>query len=176
MTWLVMSCSFCVTPACASGNMSISLSIVCALGPNQWAIHVPLGKLKTERWFPWTQWSANWSNGFVFCGRHCTQGWPFAITSATRPLHVDSQTPRCPAGCRSCRRHYRRHRRTPISTHLWNGDAAGGRLGHKSPHMTLEYLEITQQDLQREFHLALSHPRHLVPSRTSPPGPGPRAD
>ena len=49
-------------------------------------------------------------------------------------------------------------------------------LGHKSPHMTLEYLEITQQDLQREFHLALSHPRHLVPSRTTPPGPAPRAD
>ncbi len=35
--------------------------------------------------------------------------------------------------------------------------------------MTLEYLEITQQDLQREFHLALSHPRHLVPSRTTSP-------
>jgi len=37
-------------------------------------------------------------------------------------------------------------------------------LGHKSPHMTLEYLEITQQDLQREFHLARTHPniwRHL---------------
>ncbi len=38
-------------------------------------------------------------------------------------------------------------------------------LGHKSPHMTLEYLEITQQDFQREFHLALS------PSQT--PGPVP---
>jgi hypothetical protein len=35
-------------------------------------------------------------------------------------------------------------------------------LGHKSSHMTLEYFEITQQDLQREFHLAISHPRHLV--------------
>jgi hypothetical protein len=42
-----------------------------------------------------------------------------------RPNHVDSQTPRCPAGCRGCRRHYRPHRPTPISTHLWNGDAAG---------------------------------------------------
>jgi len=52
MTWLIMSCSFCVTPACASGNVPISLSIVCALGPNQWAIHVPLGELKTERWVP----------------------------------------------------------------------------------------------------------------------------
>jgi hypothetical protein len=40
-------------------------------------------------------------------------------------------------------------------------------LGHKSPHMTMEYLEITQQDLQREFHFASSHPRHLAPSRTT---------
>ena len=49
-------------------------------------------------------------------------------------------------------------------------------LGHKSPHMTLEYLEITQHDLQREFHLALSHPRHLAPSPTISSGPLPRAD
>src|ERR1700722_7518008 len=47
-------------------------------------------------------------------------------------------------------------------------------LGHKSPHMTLEYLEITQQDLQREFHLALSHPRHLAPSPTVSSGLAPR--
>jgi hypothetical protein len=49
-------------------------------------------------------------------------------------------------------------------------------LGHKDPHMTLEYLEITQQDLQREFHLARSHPRHLVPSPTAPSTSPPRAD
>jgi Phage integrase family len=41
-------------------------------------------------------------------------------------------------------------------------------LGHKSPHMTLEYLEITQQDLQREFELARSHPRHLAPHPRTP--------
>jgi Phage integrase family len=42
-------------------------------------------------------------------------------------------------------------------------------LGHKNPHMTLEYLEITQQDLQREFQLARSQPRHLIPRPKSPP-------
>ena len=41
-------------------------------------------------------------------------------------------------------------------------------LGHKSPHMTMEYLEITQQDLQREFQLARSHPRHLAPRPPEP--------
>src|SRR5207248_11788985 len=28
---------------------------------------------------------------------------------------------------------------------------------------TLRYIEITQQDLQREFHLARQSPRHLIP-------------
>ena len=47
-------------------------------------------------------------------------------------------------------------------------------LGHKSLRMTLQHLEITQQDLQREYQLALTQPRHLVPtpravSSSSPP-------
>src|SRR5207247_644879 len=36
-------------------------------------------------------------------------------------------------------------------------------LGHSTPKMTLLYAEVTQIDLQREFHLARSHPRHLMP-------------
>lgn len=36
-------------------------------------------------------------------------------------------------------------------------------LGHRTANMTLRYVEITQQDLQREFHLAQRAPRHLVP-------------
>ncbi len=36
-------------------------------------------------------------------------------------------------------------------------------LGHSSPTMTMRYLEIALPDLQREFLLARSHPRHLAP-------------
>jgi hypothetical protein len=36
-------------------------------------------------------------------------------------------------------------------------------LGHRTANMTLRYVEITQQDLQREFHLARQHPRHRIP-------------
>ena len=36
-------------------------------------------------------------------------------------------------------------------------------LGHSTPKMTLLYAEVTQTDLQREFHLARSQPRHLTP-------------
>jgi hypothetical protein len=50
-------------------------------------------------------------------------------------------------------------------------------LGHTSPEMTLRYLKVTQPDLQREYHQALSHPRHLVPSpRALPQSSSARAD
>jgi len=32
----------------------------------------------------------------------------------------------------------------------------------------MRYLEVTLSDLQREFQLARSHPRHLVPQPTAP--------
>src|SRR5215472_12668726 len=43
-------------------------------------------------------------------------------------------------------------------------------LGHKDIRMTLRYLQITQQDLQREFHLARQNPahRHFLPELTLP--------
>ena len=36
-------------------------------------------------------------------------------------------------------------------------------LGHSSSDMTMKYLDIALPDLQREFHLARSQPRHLAP-------------
>jgi uncharacterized protein (UPF0128 family) len=36
-------------------------------------------------------------------------------------------------------------------------------LGHTSPEMTMRYLDVVLNDLQREFELARSKPRHLVP-------------
>lgn len=36
-------------------------------------------------------------------------------------------------------------------------------LGHQTANMTLRYVQITQQDLQREFDLVRLNPRHLVP-------------
>ena len=42
-------------------------------------------------------------------------------------------------------------------------------LGHTSPGMTMHYVDVTLTDLQREFQLARSQPRHLVPQpKTSP--------
>ncbi len=36
-------------------------------------------------------------------------------------------------------------------------------LGHHNANMTLLYVEVTQQDLQREYQAARLQPRHLVP-------------
>jgi hypothetical protein len=37
-------------------------------------------------------------------------------------------------------------------------------LGHLKPEMTMRYVEVSVLDLQREFHLARSQPRHLLPA------------
>jgi hypothetical protein len=41
-------------------------------------------------------------------------------------------------------------------------------LGHLKSDMTLHYVEVSLLDLQREFHLARSQPRHLVPTSRLP--------
>jgi hypothetical protein len=47
-------------------------------------------------------------------------------------------------------------------------------LGHTTATMTMRYLGITLSDLQREFQIARSHPRHLA-LQPKTPSPG-RAD
>ena len=44
-------------------------------------------------------------------------------------------------------------------------------LGHTSPEMTMLYLEVALHDLQREFELARSKPRHLAPQPSVPSAP-----
>jgi len=41
-------------------------------------------------------------------------------------------------------------------------------LGHTCPEMTMLYLDVALTDLQREFQLARSQPRHLVPQPKVP--------
>jgi hypothetical protein len=36
-------------------------------------------------------------------------------------------------------------------------------LGHVNPEMTMRYVDVALTDLDREFQLARSHPRHLAP-------------
>jgi hypothetical protein len=41
-------------------------------------------------------------------------------------------------------------------------------LGHTNPEMTMRYVDVALTDLQREFNMARSKPRHLVPQPKTP--------
>jgi hypothetical protein len=41
-------------------------------------------------------------------------------------------------------------------------------LGHRDPGMTMRYVEVASNDLQREFRMARSQPRHLAPQPKAP--------
>ena len=165
----------------------VDLSVDCLrpLGPNQWAIHVPLGKLKTERWVPVDTMVCQLVErirslrpptapkaGRLLLFRE--RGRKMLVRRIRAALQDVVATVGIPARIVP---HQFRH--TYGTEMLRAGVGFAGvmqLLGHKSPHMTLEYLEITQQDLQREFQLARAHPRHLAPSPAVSSASPPRAD
>jgi site-specific recombinase XerD len=155
------------------------------VGPGQWAIHVPLGKLKTERWVPVDSIVCQLverirslrpptapKTGRLLLPK--TRGRHMLIRRLRAALRDVTAAVGIPARIVP---HQFRHTYGTEMLRAGVGFAAVIKLlGHKSPYMTLQYLEITQQDLQREFHLALSHPRHLAPSPTISSDPLPRPD
>jgi integrase len=146
-------------------------------GPNQWAVHVPLGKLKTERMVP--------VDPFV-----CEFVQRLRFFRSLDPLPADGRLFVCPGAKDTLVRHFRDYlhqvchslglstgivphqlRHTYATEMLRAGVglvAVMKLLGHTSPEMTMQYLEVTLNDLQREFELARSKPRHLVPQPRVP--------
>ena len=140
------------------------------LGPDQWALHVPLGKLHTERLVPVddevrqmvarilslrTLASAPSAN-FLLPRRSghdaLYQTLVLALAQAAKR-----------AGC-SCRPtpHQLRHTYDSEMVRLGVGlPALMQLLGHTDIRMTLRYVQVTQQDLQREFHAARQHADQL---------------
>src|SRR6516164_1073051 len=150
----------------------LSFNCLRSTGPNQWAIHVPLGKLKTERMVP--------VDSFVCELVHRLRFFRFLD-----PLPADGRLLACPSAKDTLLRHFRDYlhqvchslglstrivphqlRHTYASEMLRAGvsfPALMKLLGHTSPEMTMQYLDVALTDLQREFELARSKPRHLVP-------------
>ena len=150
----------------------LSFDCLHASGTDQWTIHVPLGKLKTERMIP--------VDAFV---RELVQRIRFF--RSFDPLPADgrllARSSTKEAFIRKLRGylhevstaagiakrivpHQMRH--TYASEMLRSGvdfPAIMKLLGHHSPEMTMLYLDIALTDLQRELHLARSQPRHLAP-------------
>ena len=163
--------------------IDLPLDCLRQLGPDQWALHVPLGKLHTERLVPVNQdvrqmvarilafralappaRLAN-SEGMLLprCGGHYAlyQTLLWALADAAQR-----------AGC-SCPVTPHRLRHTFASEMLRLGvslPALMQLLGHKDIRMTLRYVQVTQQDLQREFHTARQRAAqpHRVPVLSVP--------
>jgi site-specific recombinase XerD len=147
------------------------------LGPDQWAIHVPLGKLKTERLVPVDSFVCQ-IIGRLHSLRSQSDSEPGCFLlprlrgreTLIRGLRAAFRDVVAAAGI-TTRLVPHQNRHTYATEMLRAGVSLTGvmeLLGHASPEMTLLYLEITQPDLQREYHLARSHPRHLVPSPRAP--------
>jgi site-specific recombinase XerD len=157
--------------------VNLSLDCLRALGPGQWAIHVPIGKLKTERWVPVDSMVCQVvdrlrslrppdtpsTNRFLLVR-------PRSRYSLTRMLRATLRDLVRAVGitARIVPHQFRHTYGTEMLRAGVSFAAVMKLLGHKSPHMTMEYVEITQQDLQREFQLARSKPRHLAPQPKAP--------
>jgi integrase len=150
----------------------LSFDCLCSTGPKQWAIHVPLGKLKTERMVP--------VDPFV-----CELVQRLRFFRSLDPLPPDGRLLARQGAKDTLLHHFRDYLHQvcyalSLSTHIVPHQlrhtyatemlragvglpAVMKLLGHTSPEMTMQYLDVTLNDLQRAFELARSKPRHVVP-------------
>jgi integrase len=159
----------------------IDLSFDClrSPAPHQWAIHVPLGKLKTERLVPVDSFVCELVQRLRFfrsLDPLPADGWllarPHTKEALVRQLR-DYLHQVCHSLGLSTRIVPHQLRHTYATEMLRAGvgfPVLMKLLGHTSPEMTMRYLDVALTDLQREFELARSKPRHLAPQpQTSPP-------
>jgi integrase len=141
-------------------------------GPDQWALQVPLGKLKTERMIPVDAFVRELvqrlrffrsldplpPDGLLLARTHSKES---LVRQLRDYLHELSYKIGIPT---SIVPHQLRHTYATEMLRCGVGFPAVMKLlGHSSPNMTMAYLDIVLTDLEREFHLARSRPRHLAP-------------
>ena len=146
-------------------------------GPGQCAVHVPIGKLKTERLVPVDSFVHDLvqrlrffrsldplpSDGFLLPRSHRKEA---LVRELREYLHQVCQDIGLST---SIVPHQLRH--TYATEMLRAGvsfPALMKLLGHTDPEMTMRYLDVELTDLQREFELARSKPRHLIPQPRTP--------
>jgi len=155
----------------------LSIDCLWQIGPDSWAIHVPLGKLKTERLVP--------VDSFVH--RVVDR---LRLLRAQEPLPPDGFLLARPTGRVALISRLRSYWRALVTSvgiktrivphqlrHSFGTEmlragvslqAVMKLLGHLRPEMTLHYVEVSLLDVQREFHQARSQPRHLPPTAKLP--------
>jgi integrase len=166
--------------------IDLALDCLRQLAPDQWALHVPIGKLHTERLVP-----ADAEVRRIVARIRALRALAPAARSATseglllprygghyalyQTLRLALAEAAQRAGCSGpVTPHQLRH--TFASEMLRLGvslPALMQLLGHKDIRMTLRYVQVTQQDLQREFHAARQRAAqpHPVPVLSVPTGP-----
>ena len=155
----------------------LSFDCLRSTAPNQWAVHVPLGKLKTERMVPVDSFVCELVRRLQFFrsldplpadGRLLAR--PRTKEALVRQLR-DYLHQVCHALGLSTRIVPHQCRHSYATEMLRAGvsfPAVMKLLGHTSPEMTMRYLDVALNDLQREFELARSKPRHLAPQPKAP--------
>jgi len=136
------------------------------LGGNQWALHVPLGKLHNERWVPVDDRARNiFGRILSLAGQPPSDTadptsvplllLPNGKTVAHWRLRQALRDAAKRAKCPHVWPHQLRH--TYATEMLRNGmslPALKELLGHRDIRMTMGYVQVTQNDLQREYHQA----------------------
>ena len=160
--------------ACGSANvLSLKKDCLHHLGGDDWALHVPLGKLHNERLVPVDD------EARKVLDRILSMVGPSPSIDPASPLftlngrELSSQRIRKAlknasqrAQCQPVRPHQLRH--TYATMMLRSGinlPALKEILGHRDIQMTMRYVQVTQTDLQREYLLARRNMRaiHAVP-------------
>lgn len=155
------------------------------LGGGQWSIHVPHGKPRSERWTPVDDTARALVARLAFLRELApgpTPGYllprPRGRDALLSDLRAALSRAAAAAGIAG---HIVPHqlRHTYATTMLRAGvslPALMRLLGHHNANMTLIYVEVTQQDLHREYHAARANPRYAVPlppAALHPPDSGP---
>ena len=152
------------------------------LGGDQWALHVPVGKLHNERWTPVDEQVRTLIARLRFLRLLPPAAPPEFLLPRPKGLGVLGTQLRTALSDAATQAGITAHivphqmRHTYATSMLRAGvslPALMKLLGHRTANMTLRYVEITQKDLQREFHLARSSLRHLVPMPASVAAPDP---
>ncbi|MFN2111421.1 MAG: tyrosine-type recombinase/integrase, partial [Anaerolineae bacterium] len=156
----------------------LSFDCLRSTGPHECAIHVPLGKLKTERMVPVDEFVVTIIQRlrfYRFLDPHPPDGRLLARRSTKNAL-IRQLRNYLHQVCHSMGiatrvvPHQLRH--TYATEMLRSGvsfPVLMKLLGHTTPDMTMLYIEVALSDLQREFQQARTKPRHLIPQpKTSP--------
>jgi len=159
------------------------------VGIDEWALHVPLGKMHTERLVPADPevrqivariLTLRPSAPLARCVN--SRGFLLPRRGARRALMLTLESRLAQAAQRAgCMTHVTLHRlRHTFATEMLRLGVSLPSLmkllGHKDIRMTLRYADVIQEDLQREFHQARQnavHPHHLP--TLAPPKEMPRA-